>query len=227
MKVCWELFHVRYQQNLCARRMVSSLGFSWSFTPFHWLIVAGQRTKCFSMMFWISSNVSLSEWGDDMSVKTIPVGCARPNNLSCHWVSWTNVFTCKNISVTINEWTYLFLLLKSTSLPNARISAYVEVKLLNDSLIDEYEALLDKDTDTCIDSEFKLKHHYLVDLLIPQILRNGIVKVYFNQTVDCEGRQVCNFRMDYLDRFWGSEAGGCGKGNNKLITARVRSTTGR
>ena len=72
------------------------------------------------------------------------------------------------------------------------IAARTPITIQNQSARTNYGNLFDIDTETCIDSEMALKDsaYYLVDLVIPQKRENGLVTVYFNQTVECDGRQV-------------------------------------
>ena len=57
---------------------------------------------------------------------------------------------------------------------------------------DRYSQLTDLNTETCIESEMALSElgHYRIDLTVPKKMDNGLVTVHFNQTVNCEGRQV-------------------------------------
>ena len=42
--------------------------------------------------------------------------------------------------------------------------------------------------------------HLKIDLIIPKKLDNGLVTVYFNQTVDCKGRQVVKMYSNVYNR---------------------------
>ena len=64
--------------------------------------------------------------------------------------------------------------------------------LVDETEAEEHMKLLDSNTKTCIDSEASLANmdHYRIDLVIPWIDEDGFIRVYFNQTVQSEGRQV-------------------------------------
>ena len=63
---------------------------------------------------------------------------------------------------------------------------------LEDETKDEYINLMDFNTEFCIDGQTLLRNmdHYRVDLVILKKIDNGIITVYFNQTVDCNETQV-------------------------------------
>ena len=63
---------------------------------------------------------------------------------------------------------------------------------LEEETEDKFINLLDFDLEPCEDGEALLRNidHYRVDLDIPHNIENGIITVYFNQTVDCRRREV-------------------------------------
>ena len=75
---------------------------------------------------------------------------------------------------------------------SCRFSALAKVQLLNDGWREEFQDLFDMNKESCLDSEITLlqvdRPH--MDLIIPQVGEDANITVYFNQTVDCEQRQV-------------------------------------
>ena len=61
-----------------------------------------------------------------------------------------------------------------------------------DETKDKYINLIDLKNESYVDGQTFLRKmdHYRVDLVIPHMIENGIITVYFNQTVDCKERQV-------------------------------------
>ena len=77
-------------------------------------------------------------------------------------------------------------------------AALAEIQLLNQSWREEFEDLFDMNKETCLDSKMTLlqvnRPH--LDLIIPQVEEDANITVYFNQTVECEHRQVCFVGMN-------------------------------
>ena len=75
---------------------------------------------------------------------------------------------------------------------SCRFSALAEVQLLNKAWRSEYKDLFDMNKETCLDSKMTLlqvnRPH--LDLIIPQVGEDANITVYFNQTLNCEQRQV-------------------------------------
>ena len=74
------------------------------------------------------------------------------------------------------------------------LTAHSQILLEDQSEQSDYGVLTDMKLQTCVNSTMMLSvyyvDHYRVNLIIPRKLNNGLVTVYFNQTVDCKGRQV-------------------------------------
>ena len=73
--------------------------------------------------------------------------------------------------------------------------AHSSLRLEEETKDDHVQLLMDFNPETCVDGEPLLQNmdYYRVDLVIPQKIENGIITVYFNQTVDCLERQVLCF----------------------------------
>ena len=71
-------------------------------------------------------------------------------------------------------------------------SALLEVTLLDSSLGNDYRNLFDMRTETCVEARQTLmtvERAYL-ELLIPRVQDTAVLTVYFNQTLDCQQREV-------------------------------------
>ena len=77
-------------------------------------------------------------------------------------------------------------------------AALAEVQLLNEAWRSEYRDLFDMNKETCLHSKMTLLqvNRPPLDLIIPQIGNDANITVYFNQTVNCEQRQVCFIGMN-------------------------------
>ena len=71
-------------------------------------------------------------------------------------------------------------------------SAHSGIALEEQSNGSSYGMLVDMNVETCINAETMLQgnDHFMTELSVVQRIDNGLVTVYFNQTVECEGRQV-------------------------------------
>ena len=61
-----------------------------------------------------------------------------------------------------------------------------------DDLVDNLHLLFDLDTDTCVDvDETTLVKGFLrINIVVPQLIEGGLVRVHFNQTTVCGMRKV-------------------------------------
>ena len=61
-----------------------------------------------------------------------------------------------------------------------------------DDLVNDLHLLFDFDADTCIDVEETIfvMEFLRINMVIPQLIEGGLVRVYFNQTTECAMRKV-------------------------------------
>ena len=62
----------------------------------------------------------------------------------------------------------------------------------SDDLVNDLHLLFDFDTDTCVDVEKTtlVKGFLRINIVVPQLIEGGLVRVYFNQRAVCGMRKV-------------------------------------
>ena len=71
------------------------------------------------------------------------------------------------------------------------IEKFGEIEVGNSTI--NTTVLFDGDMNTCLNANeaFLGITHYMVELIITSRVDNGLIRVYYNHTMQCEERQVC------------------------------------
>ena len=99
----------------------------------------------------------------------------------------------------VSQWSYLTTSIRLYIINNTffcEISAHAGILANTGDQDENFRPLFDFDTDTCLsvlNTLFKMKRNRL-DLIIPQKIEDGLVRLYFSQKVVCEAEKVLTAR---------------------------------